>query len=146
MHLASPTDTAGCLPILRPIVVAFGGWWSQNFRSRRSDSSACSKSSHKLSKLTNSTGRKKQKLSSGDSTCQLATTDTMAAETTYIYGQGAGPDTVVEGKRGSLGDSENELGRIDNGIKVKYEVTLDFTEPDETTRAQNLHYENSKRA
>ncbi len=86
----------------------------------------------KLSKLSGQSSRKKHKLGSGESTCQLATTDT-ANEATYIYGQGAGPDTVVEGKRGSVDEDELEAGTAaEQGIKVKYEVTLDFTEPEDT--------------
>ncbi|KAJ6783741.1 hypothetical protein PWT90_03381 [Aphanocladium album] len=126
-----------CLPILRPIVVAFGGWWSQNFRSRGSQTSRCTKSSLKLSKLSGSSFRKKNKLGSGDSTCQLATTDT-GNDTTFIYGQGSGSDTVVEGKRGSVDDHELESGpSADKGIKVKYEVTLDFTEPEDMTQRRH---------
>ncbi|KAJ3483203.1 hypothetical protein NLG97_g7360 [Lecanicillium saksenae] len=129
-----------CLPILRPIVVAFGGWWSQNFRSRGSQASRCTKNNMKLSKLSSSSMRKKNKLGSGDSTCQLATTDT-SNETTYIYGQGSGSDTVVEGKRGSVDDGQLESGTsADKGIKVKYEVTLDFTEPEDMTQIRhNTH-------
>lgn len=91
----------------------------------------------KLSKLSGSSGRNKIKLGSGDSTCELATTDT-ANDATYIYGQGSGPDTVVEGKRGSVDDYELESGSsAERGIKVKYEVTLDFTEPAETTQTRH---------
>ena len=91
----------------------------------------------KLSKLSGNSARKKNKLGSGDSTCELATTDT-ANESTYIYGQGSGPDTVVEGKRGSVDDHELESGSsAEQGIKVKYEVTLDFTEPADTAHTRH---------
>lgn len=131
---------------MRPVVVAFGGWWSQNFGSRNSQASGLVGKGLKLSKLSGSSSRRKNKLGAGDSTCQLATTD---AETTYIYGQGSNSDTVVEGKRRSVDDKELESGDGlpgDGGIKVKYEVMLDFTETDDTPHTRSgVRYDNNSK-
>ncbi|KAM3453129.1 hypothetical protein MY3296_004056 [Beauveria thailandica] len=124
-----------CLPTMRPVVVVFGGWWSHNFRSRGSQTWRYTESSVELSKLPGSSARKKKKLAFGYSSWQLATSET-TNETTYIHGQGSGPDTIVEGKRASVDDDELETATLaEQGIKVRYEATMKFAEPGSSATA-----------
>ncbi|TQV93694.1 hypothetical protein V2A60_004137 [Cordyceps javanica] len=116
-----------CLPILRPIVVAFGGWWSHNFRSRGSETSRCTEDSAKRCRPSRSSVGKNNRPASTESACQLATIEP-ANETTYIYGQGSGPDTIVEGTRRSDDAQLEYRTGTGPGIKVKYEVTMNYTE------------------
>lgn len=120
---------ACCLPVMRPVVHAFGGWWGHNFSSGKGVS-VPSRSSVKLGY----THRSNEHNTDGESTYNLATmTESNSAPTAAdlgrIYGQGEGSDTVIA----STGKAKNTLGpsssirSTDRAILVQYEVNLSFS-------------------
>ncbi|KAK2609373.1 hypothetical protein QQS21_002154 [Conoideocrella luteorostrata] len=136
---------ACCLPVMRPVVHAFGGWWGQNFTSRRSAGSAPSRQSVKLGHVHRSTGH-----TDGESTYNLASmaesnntnnnnnNTTTLVESGRIYGQGDGVDTTVAstGKAKEKLDRDGAMGSTastrnnDRAILVQYEVNLSFSRQD----------------
>lgn len=112
-----------CLPILRPVLHAFGGWWARNFSS---DDDSGGNSNNSVMKPPVA----RRLWHEGESTHELTTMETQLVETTHIYGQGDQADAVITTphlSKDKVGEtpppqSSEPLG---GGITVRYEVKLE---------------------
>lgn len=118
MHLSVITC---CLPILRPVLHAFGGWWARNFSSGGESGDSSNSSAMKPPVV-------RRLWHEGESTHELTTLETQL-EPTHIYGQGSRADAIITTPhlpQDKIGDMPEQAEASHNGgIRVRYEVKLE---------------------
>ncbi|KAK9438642.1 hypothetical protein VB005_06789 [Metarhizium brunneum] len=119
---------ACCLPVMRPVVHALGGWWGHNFSSRK-EPSAPTFNTVKLGHVHRSVGV----TYGNESTCNLANgadgnQAVVVTDSGRVFGQGEGSDTVIStGKDKEQLASSTSTGSTDGAILVQYEIDLSFS-------------------
>ncbi|KHN94008.1 uncharacterized protein MAM_08137 [Metarhizium album ARSEF 1941] len=119
---------ACCLPVMRPVIHALGGWWGHNFSSRKC-ASAPTYNPVKLGLVHHTAGA----VETGESTHNLTNSPessltAMAADSGRIYGQGAGSDTVIStGKAGEKLRPVLPTRSTNGAILVQHEIDMKFS-------------------
>ncbi|KAG8420732.1 hypothetical protein J3459_008599 [Metarhizium acridum] len=120
---------ACCLPVMRPVIHALGGWWGHNFSSRK-EASAPTYNTVKLGHVHRSAGV----TYGNESTCNFANGSESSqtagvTDSGRIFGQGEGSDTVIisTGKDKEKLSSSTSTGSADGAIMVQYEIDLSFS-------------------